>query len=210
MEKDKKIPKLLSYDSLLELIGQGRSAFVFKIKNTNLALKVFYPYQESTAIEEAAIYEKLEHIPYYPQLHGKGKNYIVMDYIKGTTLFTCLQKGIRVKDSDIWEIDIALKLARNVGLNPSDIHLKNIIIDLSGKVKIIDVARFRQTKKCYQWNDLRRAYFSIYKHSLFPKRIPATFLNLIAFIYKKRYRSILHPARLHLTKSKDGSIHLTK
>ena len=37
-------------------------------------------------------------------------------------------------------------LARQRGLNPSDIHLRNIFLTDRGEIKVIDVARFGQKK----------------------------------------------------------------
>jgi predicted Ser/Thr protein kinase len=177
--------KLIKYDSSLNFIGEGRSAVVFRIQSTDYALKVFFPKQEQTAIEEAKIYQQLQTISYFPTLYGSGNNYIVIDYIEGTTLFDCLRTGTKVTPEQIQEIDEALQSARECGLNPSDIHLKNIMISTSGEIKLIDVARFRQTKNCSQWDDIKLAYFTFYQRIYFPKRIPGSFLNMISNLYKK-------------------------
>lgn len=65
----------------LQLIGKGRSAYCFKIKNTDLCLKVFFKEYEHLAKEEGEIYETVKGIPYFPQVYETGKNYLVMDYI---------------------------------------------------------------------------------------------------------------------------------
>lgn len=181
----KKKPRLLEYNSSLTLIGKGRSAYVFRIRDTNKAMKVFFPYYAHIAKEEAEIYKRLQHISYYPTLYETGVNYLVIDYIVGSTLFECVTKGIRISDKVVTEIDLALHLARQEGLNPSDIHLRNILLTLDKKVKLIDVARFRQTKDCDKWRDLKYGYYHCYKKRYFPKRIPAFILNIIAVLYKK-------------------------
>jgi predicted Ser/Thr protein kinase len=173
-------------DSSLEFIGAGRSAFAFKIESTDKVLKVFFPSFTKIAKEEAEIYRVLQGTPYYPTLYDSGKNYLVIDYIEGNTLFNCLEKGLPIKNDHIKEIDYALMLARNKGLNPSDVHLRNIFLTPRGEIKMIDVARFRQTKNCTQWNDLKAAFYKLYKHRIFPKKIPAIFLNLLALLYKKK------------------------
>jgi predicted Ser/Thr protein kinase len=180
-------PRLINYSQDLTLIGTGRSAYVFKIKEKALALKVYFPQKEQIAVEEATIYRKLQHIEYYPTLYDGGRNYIVIDFIEGHTLFQCLQKGIFVPEKKFKEISEALEMAKEVGLNPADIHLKNIILTSSEEVKVIDVARFMQQEKDNQWNDLERAYHKVYSKFYFPKKIPTFILNLISFIYKKRY-----------------------
>lgn len=172
-------------DPDLEFIGKGRSAYAFKIKETNLVLKVFFSPFEHLARQESEIYQALKDNPYYPDIYDSGEEYLVIDFIKGHTLFDCLVKGIEIKESQIREIDQALQLARKRGLNPSDIHLRNIFLTLEGKIKIIDVARFRQVKKCKQWDDLKTAYLTFYRRKLFPKKAPESMLNIIAMLYKK-------------------------
>jgi predicted Ser/Thr protein kinase len=170
----------------LELIGEGRSAFVFRIQSSNKVIKVFFPTHIHLVDEEVEVYKVLFGNPNFPRVYESGNNYLVIDYIKGQTLFNCLTKGIFIKDKHINEIDKALKLAKSQGLNPSDIHLRNILITEEGNVKIIDVARYRQKHSCSQWNDLTKAY-KYYKWMMFPKRLPAFILNFIAFLYKKRW-----------------------
>jgi predicted Ser/Thr protein kinase len=179
------VTKLVDYDSSLEFIGEGRSAVVFRIHSTDYALKVFFPTHEQTAIEEAEIYRQLQSISYFPSLHGAGNNYIVIDYIEGMTLFDCLRFGIKVTSKHIETIDDALSKARERGLNPSDIHLKNIMLTDQGQIKLIDVARFRQTKNCSQWEDIKLGYFKFYRKFFFPKKIPSYVLNTISSLYKK-------------------------
>jgi serine/threonine protein kinase len=172
-------------DPSLAFIGAGRSAFVFKINQTDKVLKVFFPAFEVIAKEEAEIYRLLSGTSYYPNLYESGHNYLVIDYIEGHTLFNCLEKGIPITKENIFEIDLALKVAQGKGLNPSDVHLRNIFLTPEGRIKMIDVARFRQTKSCTQWSDLKSAFFKLYNQKGCPKKIPAIFLNLIALLYKK-------------------------
>lgn len=178
---------LAEKDNQLQLLGKGRSAFVFSVPGTGKALKVFFPEFVSVAKEEAEIYRRLTGVSYFPHLYEAGANYLVIDLIVGKTFFSCLAAGTQIRPEYIKEVDDAIKLAREKGLNPSDIHLRNIFITTDSEVKLIDVARFRQSKVCSQWNDLKTAYYKFYHHKLFPKKIPAYLLNTIAFLYKKNY-----------------------
>lgn len=182
---------LLNKDSSLQYVGEGRSAFVFRIKHTRKVIKIFFPEYSFIAKEEADIYRQLEGVPYYPCLYAAGNNYIVIDYIEGMTLFSCLTKGKRITAQHIEEIDKALELARAQGLNPSDIHLRNILITNDEKIMLIDVARFRQRKRCKQWTDLKMSYEKYYTLPLFPKKISPFILNKIAELYKKNYFEFL-------------------
>lgn len=177
--------QLISYDESLKLIGKGRSAFVFKLESTNKAMKVFFSNFEHLAKIEGEIYDALQSIHYYPSVYELGSNYFVMDYIDGLTLFECLTNGKLITPVHINEIDYALSLASEHGLNPSDIHLKNILITSNGEIKIIDVARFRQTKACMQWTHLKKSYHQLYRKRFFPQKIPVVSLNIMAFLYKK-------------------------
>lgn len=177
--------RLISKDSSLQLIGTGRSAFVFRIKSSDKAIKVFFPDYIDMAKEEAEIYKMLQDIHYFPAIYETGLNYIVMDYIDGSTLFECMTRGISITPDHINEIDTALSLASDLGLNPSDIHLRNIFITSTGEIKLIDVARYRQVKDCRQWRNLKKAYRQFYRKRFFLKKIPYPVLNAVAFLYKK-------------------------
>ncbi|KXH87205.1 serine/threonine protein kinase [Sporosarcina sp. HYO08] len=177
--------RLISYGDALEHIGTGRSAFVFRIQSSGKAIKIFFPAYSHIAKEEAAIYKILQDIPYYPAIYESGLNYIVMDYIEGLTLFERLSKGKIITKAHIKEIDHALSLAAERGLNPSDIHLRNIFLTDTDEIMIIDVARFRQMKDCRQWMNLKKAYDQLYTKCFFPKKVSSHFLNILAFLYKK-------------------------
>jgi len=149
------------------------------------AIKVFFPNFTYIAKEEAEIYKSLQDINYFPSIYETGLNYIVMDYIDGYTLFDCMTHGKAITSNHIKEIDYALSLASDVGLNPSDIHLRNIFITSTDEIKLIDVARFRQMKDCRQWSNLKKAHRQFYRKRFFLKKTPYPFLNIVAFLYKK-------------------------
>ncbi|TFE00117.1 protein kinase family protein [Jeotgalibacillus sp. R-1-5s-1] len=172
----------------LECIGIGRSAAAFRIKGKDLVVKVFFPEFESIAQEEAEIYSLLSDSHFYPSIYDSGPNYLVIDYVEGKTFFTCLTDGTFIKKRYVEEVDEALEVARNAGLTPSDVHLRNMIVLPDDHVKLIDLARFRQLKEDdSQWDDLKGGW-PLYSRPWFPKKIPAFLLNRIAFIYKKSPR----------------------
>ncbi|MCM3035436.1 protein kinase family protein [Bacillus pumilus] len=188
--EDKRLHKLAFKPAELELCGKGRSAYVFSYKKDGkkMALKVFFPSYQHIARKEAAIYEKLSGSSYYPEIYESGDQYILMEYIKGNTFYECLTKGIPIKQQMIEQVDDALEEARKKGLNPSDIHLRNLILTKEGQVRVIDVARFTQTKACHQWDDLKAAY-AYYQKPFFPKKAPRLWLEVIAYFYKKNWLS---------------------
>ncbi|PIC83553.1 serine/threonine protein kinase [Sporosarcina sp. P1] len=177
--------RLMDFHPSLQLIGTGRSAFVFRIQSSNKAIKVFFPNFVYIAKEEAEIYLVLKDIHYFPRIYEAGTNYLVMDYVEGDTLFDCLTNGRLITDAHIKEIDYALSLASDAGLNPSDIHLRNILITPDDQIRLIDVARYRQQKDCRQWSDLKKAHRQFYQKHFFWKKVPSSFLNGVAYLYKK-------------------------
>lgn len=177
--------RVTKHHNQLELHGIGRSAAVFRINGTDLVIKVFFPGFTHIAAEEHIIYDKLHGLPQFPRLHEVGANYIVIDYIAGKTLFECLTEGIWIDASYINQVDEALHAARALGLTPSDVHLRNIILSPNGRIYLIDLARFRQGQHVdHQWEDLKRMY-RLYRLRFMPKRYPARLLNAIASMYRR-------------------------
>ncbi|WP_080875307.1 serine/threonine protein kinase [Oceanobacillus timonensis] len=181
--KNKRV-HVLQHHNDLQLYGIGRSAAVFKIKKENRVIKIFYPQFKRTAMEEKQNYERLNGSNYYPAIYEAGVNYLVMDFMEGKTFFECLAKGIPLKPYHIKHVDNGLQYARSVGLNPSDIHLHNLILTNDDNVRIIDVARFSQEKICTQWDDLKCAYRQYYQRPFFPKKVPKWVMHTISKLYQ--------------------------
>ncbi|WP_257348874.1 protein kinase family protein [Pseudalkalibacillus decolorationis] len=179
---------LLKKPHQLKLIGKGRSAFVFKIESEAKVIKVFFPEFEHLADQEAKIYKQLGNSTYFPTIYETGPNFIIMDYIEGHTFYECLINGIPITKDMIERVDEALDHARSRGLNPSDIHLQNLILTTDGEVKVIDVVRFTQQKQCFQWDDLKDAHQKFYYGKrLSNRKIPKYVIQLVALFYKKLY-----------------------
>ncbi|UTT43143.1 protein kinase family protein [Exiguobacterium aurantiacum] len=176
--------RVTAYHPDLELHGIGRSAAVFRIKATRLVIKVFFPGYTHIAAEEAMIYRTLEGLPQFPGLYDAGPTYIVIDYIEGKTLFECLIEGIWIDPAYIEQVDQALIAARRLGLTPSDVHLRNLILTPDGRIYLIDLARFRQGQQIdHQWEDLKRMY-RLYRLRFMPKRYSERWLNGVAYLYR--------------------------
>ncbi|MCP3028216.1 serine/threonine protein kinase [Halobacillus sp. A5] len=169
------------------LIGQGRSAAVFKLDGVRpAAVKVFYTEFRELAFKEASIYAKLANHVYYPELIEAGEGYLVLEYLQGITFYDCLVSGVSITPVMVAMVDEALDYARKCGLNPSDTHLKNIILTPDHKIKVIDVVRFTQSEECPHWSDLKKAYYSYYQKRYFPKRFTPLFIEFIIRLYRKR------------------------
>ncbi|QHS23196.1 protein kinase family protein [Virgibacillus sp. MSP4-1] len=176
--------RIRSHPDELILIGKGRSAAVFKVANTNKAVKIFYPSCEDLAKQEISIYRQLNNDQYFPAIYGEGGNYFVLEYLSGITFYECLCQGIEITPEMVKRVDQAMNFAKSKGLNPSDTHLKNIILTCHGQVKLIDVARFKQTKECRQWEDLKATYQRFYRLKYFPKKFPKLIIEMIVRLYR--------------------------
>lgn len=170
----------------LELIGQGRSAAVFRVKGTGVAVKVFYPDFKDLADIEGEVYKKLNNHDFFPAFYEKGEGYLTMEYVEGITFYDCLVNGVPITEEMVEYVDRALEFAYNLGFNPSDTHLKNILLTPDGQVKVIDVVRFTQNFDCPHWRDLKKAYQTFYQRRFVPKKIPRFFIEFIIRLYRRR------------------------
>ncbi|MGG1685098.1 serine/threonine protein kinase [Pseudalkalibacillus sp. NRS-1564] len=171
----------------LKLIGRGRSAVVFRIPNEQKVLKVFYPDCAHLAMQEASIYQVLQENNHFPFYYEGGEGYVVLEYLAGITFYECLRRGIIITDDMLLQVDVALQYARSKGLNPSDTHLQNVMLLSNGEVRVIDVVRFRQSKECTHWDDLKTAYDRYYRRRFFPKKYPVWFIEMIIRLYRKGF-----------------------
>ena len=73
-------------------------------------------------------------------------NYLVLSFEEGITLYDCLLQGIPIPKQAIKDVDDAREYVRQKGLNPRDIHLKNVFLQ-NGRAKIIDVSEYVTTWK---------------------------------------------------------------
>ncbi len=168
-----------------EKIGEGRSAKVYKLPGVPRVIKVFHSGKEHAAAAEIAAYEVVGGLePYYLRMHDYGSNYIVLDFFDGKTIHEMLVEGRFIQESIIKHIDKALAMARQYGLNPKDVHIKNILVQ-DQTVKLIDLARFSGEGVCTRWEDLKKAYYHLYVNPLFPKKLSAAWIEQIASQYKQ-------------------------
>ncbi|MGP4061364.1 serine/threonine protein kinase [Halobacillus sp. H74] len=170
----------------LQFIGKGRSAAVFRVLDTQKAVKIFYPEFKGLAEIEAHVYQKLNNHDYFPAFYEVGDGFLLMEYVEGITFYDCLVSGIPITEKMVVKVDEALEFACSLGLNPSDIHLKNILLTSSGQVKVIDVVRFTQEFDCPHWRDLKKAYETFYLRRYVPKKFPKFFIEFIIRLYRRR------------------------
>ncbi|GER71209.1 serine/threonine protein kinase [Weizmannia acidilactici] len=135
--------------------------------------------------KEAEVYNRLGDHPAYSKCIYQGKNYLVLKKLKGITLYDAIAKGIRIPESVIKDINEALEYAKQKGLNPYDVHAKNVMMK-DGKGYVVDVSDFYKKGKDDKWDDFVKAYYKIYLKTLykFQLKIPYKVLDLIRHSYR--------------------------
>jgi len=176
-------------------IGTGNYAAVFVYKHdNNFVVKVYAEGREGIE-EETEVYKRLGEHPSYSTLIHRGANYLYFKRIKGITLYNALIKGERISKQVIKDINIALMYAREKGLNPVDVHGKNVMM-YKGRGYVVDVSDFLKEKRDTKWRDLERAYNKIYLKTLYkhPIPVPSFILNLVRRSYRnfKQFTSLFN------------------
>jgi hypothetical protein len=168
-----------------KILGCGNYAAVFYHPDYPSYVVKIYGREEQGLLEEKKVYERLGEHPGYSVCYYTESRILILKRIEGITLYDCVHKGVRIPESIIHDIDVALSYAEKRGLVPSDVHGKNVMIS-HGKGIIVDVSDFYKKEPCRKWKDLRKAYFKIYKPFLyrFPIRIPYFVLNMIRVGYR--------------------------
>lgn len=168
-----------------EFVGAGNYTAVFAHPEfPDWVVKVYAPGRPGLA-EEAEVYRRLgAHRAYSHCLHV-GQNYLVLKRLRGVTFYDCLRRGIRIPEQAIREIDEALAYARSRGLNPSDVHAKNVMLS-DGHGLVADISDFGEPGSDTKWADLRRAYYRFYLPTLgrWPIPVPEFLLNLTRKLYR--------------------------
>ncbi|OLN31341.1 hypothetical protein [Desulfosporosinus metallidurans] len=112
-----------------QCIGVGTDAAVFRfVYAPHYAFKVFRMDKLAKIEIEKEVYLKLGHSGYFPVCYGSGLNFLVISFEEGITLYDCLLKGIHIPKQAIQDVENARNYAFNRGLNPRNIHLKNILL----------------------------------------------------------------------------------
>lgn len=167
-----------------ECVGVGTDAAVFRcIDNPDLAVKVFSNDKKYKIRLESSVYLKLTNSNYYPIYYGEGENYLIISYENGQTLYDCLLNGVHIPWKVINDVDNARLYAFDQGLNPRDIHLKNILMH-EGRAKIVDVSEYLKPGNDKRWEYLKEGYLKHY-HLIDGKAIPRWILEAVRKWYNQ-------------------------
>nr|WP_036717338.1 serine/threonine protein kinase [Paenibacillus harenae] len=180
-----------------KLLGAGNYAGVFAHRDyPDTVVKVYAPGREGWE-SESEVYRKLGVHPAYSTCYYAGEHdgyyYLILKRLKGKTLYQCLIEGVPIPKSAIDDIDGALEYARSRGLNPHDVHGKNVMVS-DGRGVVVDISDFLKDESCTMWDDLKRAYNRIYMPFLSrnPVPVPEWVMNGV----RKGYRFMRHSSVL--------------
>ncbi|WP_167198403.1 serine/threonine protein kinase [Paenibacillus sp. BK720] len=153
---------VVGFSEDLRCIGIGTDAAVFYHSETpNYAYKVYTAQSLEKKDVEAGIYERLQGSPYFPRCYGTGSNYLVLSFEQGITLYDCLLQGIHVPEQVIRDVENAREFIRSQGMNPRDIHLKNVLLQ-DGRGKVLDVSEYCKDGNDSRWEHLVWSYKHFY------------------------------------------------
>ena len=169
----------------LKCIGVGTDAAVFQsLSAPAYAFKLYAKDKVEKVKMEAKVYEQLGDSPFFPTYYASSDEYLVLSYEEGKTLFDCVLQGIPIPQHVVNEVEDAREYVRSKGLNPRDIHLKNILLQ-HGKAKIIDVSEYTQSGNDFRWEHLKRGYDQYY-HLIEGNAVPFWLVATIQKWYNQR------------------------
>ncbi len=169
-----------------QLLGAGNYAAVFCHPDyPNEVVKIYAPGRPGLE-EEVEVYRRLGEHPAFSKCLYAGENFLVLQRLHGTTLYDCLNRGIRIPKKVILDIDRALDYARDRGLFPHDVHGRNVMM-WQGRGLIVDVSDFLHEEPCSAWRDLKRAYYWVYVPfiSVFRFKVSYALLDGVRRSYRK-------------------------
>jgi predicted Ser/Thr protein kinase len=119
-----------------KLIGQGAQGAVFKISPLYCA-KVFT--SEKLAKREYSAYKAGESSSVLPKIYRVGSNYIIMEYLSGSSVDVYLKRKGAIPEWLTAQIIFMIKEMKRLGFSRIDSALRHIFITKGRKVKIIDL-----------------------------------------------------------------------
>ncbi|KGX85997.1 serine/threonine-protein kinase [Pontibacillus litoralis] len=169
----------------LRCIGVGTDAAVFQSPYAlDYAFKVYATDRQEKASIEASIYAQLGASRYFPKCYADYETFLVLSYEHGMTLFDCILQGVSIPKQVMEDVEHARAHVREQGLNPRDIHLKNILLQ-DGRAKIIDVSEYGLSGNDYRWEHIKKAYDEHY-HLIAGRPVPFWIMETVRKWYNNR------------------------
>lgn len=180
---------VLALPSPWQVLGCGNYAAVLVHPQFNdVVVKVYAPGRPGLT-EEVEVYGRLGEHHSFSRCLGFGENYLMLKRWFGVTLYDCVHRGVPIPRRVIQDIDDALEYAQARGLNPHDVHGRNIMV-VEGRGVVVDVSDFLVEEDCGAWEDLKNAYNWFYRPFILPLgiKIPHAVLNLVRSSYRQSRR----------------------
>ena len=172
----------------IKCVGVGTDAAVFQSGYVPAyAFKLYAKDKAAKVRMEESVYEKLGNSPFFSTCFGSYDNCLVLSYEEGKTLFDCILEGTHIPEQAIIDVEEAREYARSKGLNPRDIHLKNILLQ-NGRAKIIDVSEYTMAGNDFRWEHLKKGYEQYY-HLIDGKSVPIGVIETVRKWYNRRGKS---------------------
>lgn len=169
----------------LKCIGMGTDAAVFQsVKAPAFAFKIYAKDKVDKVNIEANVYKKLGDSPFFSTCFASYDEYLILSYEEGKTLFDCVLQGIHIPEQVINDVEDARDYVRTKGLNPRDIHLKNILLQ-NGRAKILDVSEYIRSGNDFRWEHLKKGYEQHY-HLIDGNSVPFWLVETIRKWYNQR------------------------
>ncbi|MBW4432078.1 MAG: serine/threonine protein kinase [Pelatocladus maniniholoensis HA4357-MV3] len=166
-------------------LGAGNyAAVIYHPDYPNWVVKIYAP-GRSGFEEEVEVYCRLGSHPAFSECLYAKEGFLILKRLHGVTLYDCIERGLRIPKQVIKDIDQALDYARRRGLYPHDVHGRNVMMH-QGRGFVVDISDFLHEEKCSKWNNLKRAYYWLYRPIFSPLRLrlPYFFLDIV----RKSYR----------------------
>ncbi|MCP6758111.1 MAG: serine/threonine protein kinase [Fischerella sp. CENA71] len=166
-------------------LGAGNyAAVVYHPDYRDWVVKIYAPGRPGFE-EEVEVYHRLGSHPAFSECLYATEGFLILKRLHGVTLYDCIQRGLRIPKQVIKDIDEALDYARRQGLYPHDVHGRNVMM-YQGRGLVVDISDFLHEEKCSKWNNLKRAYYCLYRPIFSPLRLrlPYFFLDIV----RKSYR----------------------
>jgi predicted Ser/Thr protein kinase len=182
--KNNELVKIGEYTSNLTCIGVGTDAAVFQLNlDPSIAFKVYAEDKFNKLETESQVYQKLRESEWFPTLYGRGPNYLALSYEKGMTLYDCLRYGVHIPKQVLSDVEVARTECIQKGLNPRDIHLKNILLQ-DGRAKLLDVSEYMEEGNDRRWDYLKQGYEEHYE-LIDGKKIPHWIIESVRLLYQQ-------------------------
>jgi hypothetical protein len=163
-------------------IGRGTDAIVVSHPEfPGIVFKVYAKDRIHKKEKEWTVYQKLGNCPFYARCYGYGDHYLILSHESGPTLYECLELGIVIPERVIRDVEEAVDCARCQGLNPRDIHLKNVLLQ-KGRAKLIDVSEYMEPGRDRRWEHLVEAYYVCYPY-IRGRKIPKWLMERVKRAY---------------------------